>query len=88
MYIYINIYIHKHIYPYISIQFQEQGDLAVVINRFLEVGDRVQALDLRDNLAKVYIDICMYLLINIYITIYINIHTYVFIYTWLIGCKH
>jgi hypothetical protein len=39
----------------LAVSFQEQGDLAVVINRFLEVGDRVQALDLRDNLAKVHI---------------------------------
>jgi len=36
----------------LAVSFHEQGDLAVVINRFLEVADRVQELDAGEKLAK------------------------------------
>jgi hypothetical protein len=37
----------------LSVGFHEQGELAQVINRFLEVADRVQELEVRDQLEKV-----------------------------------
>lgn len=37
----------------LSVNFHEQGDLAVVINRFLEMGDRVQELECADKLSKI-----------------------------------
>jgi malate synthase len=37
----------------LSVSFHEQGELAQVINRFLEVADRVQELEVRNELAKI-----------------------------------
>lgn len=37
----------------LSVNFHEQGDLAVIINRFLEVADRVQCLEVIDALKKI-----------------------------------
>jgi len=37
----------------LAVSFTEQGDLAVIINRFLEVADRVQELELKEDLEKI-----------------------------------
>lgn len=37
----------------LAVNFHEQGDLAVIINRFLEVADRVQELELAAELEKI-----------------------------------
>lgn len=37
----------------LSVNFHEQGDLARVINRFLDVADKIQSLELQDKLDKI-----------------------------------